>query len=131
MHVLSHSQQRRQRLLHCIIAPNVRPSGTYWTCDPMNTCIEICSPWEKLVLMLLSDMVQRRKWLAQIAELCERGGAPLDVSTSDVLAHSLEAATRAAPDAGTASLIKSLAARAMSEAAYFSTGRPSSPFLST
>ena len=59
----------------------------------------------------------------QIAELCEQGGAPLDVSTSSALSHSLEAAVRAAPDDATAALIKSLATRAMSEAEYLSSGR--------
>lgn len=58
----------------------------------------------------------------QIADLCEKGGAALDVSTSSRLSRSLEAAVRAAPDTATAALIKSLATRAMSEAEYLSTG---------
>ena len=59
----------------------------------------------------------------QIADLCEKGGAPLDTSSSRALSQSLEAAVRAAPDSATAALIKSLATRAMSEAEYLPAGR--------
>ena len=59
----------------------------------------------------------------QIAELCEQGGKPLDVSSSTALSHSLEAAVRAAPDKATAALIKSLVTRAMSEAEYLPAGK--------
>lgn len=59
----------------------------------------------------------------QIAELCEQGGKPLDVSSSAALSHSLEAAVRAAPDNATAALIKSLVTRAMSEAEYLPAGK--------
>ena len=58
--------------------------------------------------------------LAQVQELCEAAGVTLDVSSNRSLAASLEAACLATPQA--ASLIKSLATRAMSEAEYCSTG---------
>jgi len=68
------------------------------------------------------------RWCGQIAALCEQGSAPLDVSTPAALSLSLEAAVRAAPDAAMASLIKSLATRAMSEAEYLSSGEHRSSF---
>ena len=61
----------------------------------------------------------------QIADLCQRGGAPLDTSSSRALSQSLEAAVQAAPDSATAALIKSLATRAMSEAEYLPAGKKS------
>lgn len=53
--------------------------------------------------------------------LCQALGAPLDFSGPAALSASLAAAAAAAPPA-LASLIKSLATRAMSEAEYFCTG---------
>ncbi len=57
-----------------------------------------------------------------MAALCESLGSPLDLESGPAaLAASLAAAAAAAPPA-VASLIKSLATRAMSEAEYFCTG---------
>ena len=58
----------------------------------------------------------------QVEELCKTGGHPLDTSTPAALSKSLAAACAASADASIASLVKSLATRAMSEAEYFSTG---------
>ena len=57
----------------------------------------------------------------QVRELCEAAGVTLTVSSNRALATSLKAACSASPQA--ASLIKSLATRAMSEAEYCSTGQ--------
>lgn len=58
----------------------------------------------------------------QVAALCESLGSPLELEAGPAaLAASLAAAAAAAPPA-VASLIKSLATRAMSEAEYFCTG---------
>eukprot|EP00884_Botryococcus_braunii_P009563 jgi/Botrbrau1/18608/Bobra.0367s0048.1 len=57
-----------------------------------------------------------------LESLCEEGGFPLDISSNAALARSLKAAEEASQDPATASLIKSLCTRAMSEAQYFSTG---------
>lgn len=57
----------------------------------------------------------------QVEALCESLGAPLDFSSPAALSASLAAAAAAAPPA-VASLIKSLATRAMSEAEYICTG---------
>ncbi len=59
----------------------------------------------------------------QVAALCAAAGAPLDAASGALLARSLAAAADAAGPAA-ASLIKSLATRAMSEAEYFSSGAP-------
>lgn len=59
---------------------------------------------------------------SQVAVLCESLGSPLELESGPAaLAASLAAAAAAAPPA-VASLIKSLATRAMSEAEYFCTG---------
>ncbi|KAI7844065.1 hypothetical protein COHA_002209 [Chlorella ohadii] len=64
----------------------------------------------------------RREAFAEVAALCESLGSPLDLESGPAaLAASLAAAAAAAPPA-VASLIKSLATRAMSEAEYFCTG---------
>ncbi|PRW57734.1 DIS3-like exonuclease 1 [Chlorella sorokiniana] len=64
----------------------------------------------------------RREAFTEVAALCESLGRPLDLEGSPAaLAASLAAAAAAAPPA-VASLIKSLATRAMSEAEYFCTG---------
>ncbi|DBA71011.1 TPA: hypothetical protein ACH3X2_011442 [Trebouxia sp. C0005] len=62
----------------------------------------------------------RPEGFEQVRGLCEAAGVTLNVSSNRALATSLEAACSASPQA--ASLIKSLATRAMSEAEYCSTG---------
>ena len=63
----------------------------------------------------------------QVAALCEALGSPLELEAGPAaLAASLAAAAAAAPPA-VASLIKSLATRAMSEAEYFCTGALPTP----
>ena len=58
----------------------------------------------------------------QVEELCKAGGHELDTSSPAALSKSLAAACAASKDPSIASLVKSLATRAMSEAEYFSTG---------
>ncbi|KAK9833762.1 hypothetical protein WJX74_005180 [Apatococcus lobatus] len=64
----------------------------------------------------------RPEAFAEVEELCKAGGHPLDTSTPATLSKSLAAACTASADPSIASLVKSLATRAMSEAEYFSTG---------
>lgn len=64
----------------------------------------------------------RREAFAEVGALCASLGAPLDFEGGPAgLSASLAAAAATAPPA-VASLIKSLATRAMSEAEYFCTG---------
>ncbi|KAK9868213.1 hypothetical protein WJX84_011417 [Apatococcus fuscideae] len=64
----------------------------------------------------------RPEVFSEVEELCRAGGHPLDTSSPAALSKSLAAACAASTDASIASLVKSLATRAMSEAEYFSTG---------